>query len=75
MQVMFSIVVGSTKPIFRQLIDQARRRVLAGAWPPGQELPSVRNVARTLAIHPMTVSKAYQQLETAGVIERRRATV
>ena len=67
-----SINTGSPEPIYRQLIEQLRRRVAAGQWRPGQELPSVRELAADLAVHPMTISKAYSLLETEGLLQRRR---
>lgn len=69
---LFSIVPGSTEPIYRQLIEQVRRMVAAGVLAPGDTLPSVRDVAQTLAVNPMTVSKAYNMLETEGVLARQR---
>jgi len=69
---LFSIVPGSTEPIYRQLIEQVRRMVAAGVLAPGDTLPSVREVAQTLAVNPMTVSKAYNMLETEGVLARQR---
>lgn len=68
----FQINTGSAEPIYRQLMDQLRRRVAAGQWLAGQELPSVRELALELAVHPMTISKAYSLLETEGLLERRR---
>jgi GntR family transcriptional regulator len=68
----FSIVTGSTEPIYRQLAEQVKRRIAAGQWAPGDELPSVRELAQSLAVNPMTVSKAFSQLESQGVLERRR---
>ncbi len=68
----FQINTGSAEPIYRQLMDQLRRRVAAGQWQAGQELPSVRDLALQLAIHPMTISKAYSLLEMEGLLERRR---
>jgi GntR family transcriptional regulator len=68
----FSIAAGLADPIYRQLVDQVQRRVAAGQLVPGDELPSVRVLAESLAINPMTVSKAYSLLESAGVLERRR---
>jgi GntR family transcriptional regulator len=62
---------GST-PLYRQIVEQVQRRVAGGLWQPGDELPSVRAVAERHAINPMTVSKAYSQLEAEGVLERRR---
>ncbi|MBL8299817.1 MAG: GntR family transcriptional regulator [Rhodanobacteraceae bacterium] len=62
----------SPEPIYRQIGDQIRRLVASGQLTPGTLLPSVREVAGTYAINPMTVSKAYSQLEAEGVLERLR---
>lgn len=70
--IQFQINTGSSEPIYRQLIEQLRRRVAAGQWKAGQELPSVRELASTLAVHPMTISKAYSLLEAEGLLQRRR---
>lgn len=69
---LFAINAGSPEPIYRQLVQQVRRMVAAGQLSAGQELPSVREVAAGLAVHPMTVSKAYGLLEAEGLLERRR---
>lgn len=66
------INTGSPEPIYRQLIEQVKRRVAAGQLKAGDEIPSVRELAQALAVHPMTISKAYSLLESAGVLERRR---
>ncbi len=68
----FTINTGSTEPIYRQLIEQVRRRIASGQLSAGQEIPSVRELAQTLAVHPMTVSKAFSLLEAQGLLERRR---
>jgi len=69
---LFSISTGSPEPIYRQLIDQLRRLIAAGQLAPGDVLPSVRDVAQTLALNPMTVSKSYNMLETEGLLQRSR---
>jgi len=69
---LFSISTGSADPIYRQLIEQTRRLAAAGVLAPGDVLPSVRDVAQTLALNPMTVSKAYNMLETEGLLQRQR---
>ncbi len=69
---LFSVTAGSSEPIYKQLQDQVRRLVAGGQLAPGDELPGVREVAVTLAVNPMTVSKAYSLLEAAGLLERRR---
>lgn len=68
----FSIQTGSAEPIYRQLIDHVRRRIASGQIRAGDEIPSVRDLAQRLAVHPMTISKAYSLLEAEGLLERRR---
>ncbi|RZT97679.1 GntR family transcriptional regulator [Rivibacter subsaxonicus] len=69
---LFSVATGSAEPIYRQLSDQVRRLVAGGQLRAGDEMPSVRDVAQSLAVNPMTVSKAYSLLEAEGALERRR---
>ena len=68
----FAVTPSDPTPIYRQIVDQARRYIAGGHWPAGHELPSVRAVALAHAINPMTVSKAYSQLEAEGLLVRRR---
>ncbi|HEV2703244.1 MAG TPA: GntR family transcriptional regulator [Steroidobacteraceae bacterium] len=63
---------GSAEPIYRQIAQQLRRLIASGRLSAGDEIPSVRDVAGTHAINPMTVSRAYGQLELEGLLERRR---
>ena len=58
-------------PVYRQVQDQVRFLVTSGALAAGVELPSTRVLAADLGLNPMTVSKAYAQLEREGVLERR----
>ena len=69
---LFSVVAGSSEPIYRQLVAQVRRCVAGGQLKAGDELPSVRDLAQSLAVNPMTVSKAYGLLEAEGLLTRRR---
>lgn len=62
----------SGQPIYRQVIDQIRRQVMAGQLREGEALPSVRDLAAQLRVNPMTISKAYSLLEMEGLLERRR---
>ncbi len=68
----FHIQPSSPEPIYRQIAEQVRRLVAGGHLKAGESLPSVRDLAATHAINPMTVSKAYSQLETEGVLQRLR---
>jgi GntR family transcriptional regulator len=59
-------------PIYRQIVDQVRRMIVAGGLAVGERLPSVRELSATLQINPLTVAKAYGELELAGLVEMRR---
>lgn len=67
-----TILPGAPEPIYRQIGSQLRRLISSGQLPPGEELPSVRDVAVQHAINPMTVSRAYCQLEAEGLLTRLR---
>lgn len=67
---MFILDANSGIPIYRQLLDQVRRLVASGQLKTGTELPSVRDLALTHAVNPMTISKAYSRLEAEGVLQR-----
>ncbi len=62
----------SGQPIYRQVIDQIRRQVMAGQLRQGEQLPSVRDLAAQLRVNPMTISKVYSLLEMEGLLDRRR---
>ena len=69
---MFILNPHSGVPIYRQLLEQVRRMVASGQLQPGTELPSVRELALTHAVNPMTISKAYRLLEAEGLLARNR---
>ncbi len=68
----FSIYPGTAEPIYSQFIGQVRRLIAGGQLKPGDRLPSVRELATTLAINPMTVSKAFSLLEAEKLLQRVR---
>lgn len=67
-----TIMPSATEPIYRQIGSQLRRLIASGQLSPGEELPSVRDVAVQHAVNPMTVSRAYCQLEAEGLLTRLR---
>jgi GntR family transcriptional regulator len=69
---MFILNPNSGIPIYRQILEQVRRQVASGQLKPGDELPSVREVAVTHAVNPMTISKAYSLLQAEGLLEHNR---
>jgi GntR family transcriptional regulator len=56
---------------YLQLVEQVRRALRTGLLEPGDRLPTVREVAETVAINPNTVLKAYRELEHEGLVEGR----
>ncbi len=61
-------------PIYRQMLNQLRDRILGGQLPSGEKLPSVRDLSITAEVNPLTVAKVYQFLEREGLVETRRGT-
>ena len=55
-------------PVYRQIIDQVLGGVAAGKLRPGDQLPTVRQLAVDLAINPNTVVRAYRELEIREVL-------
>lgn len=69
---LLTIQPASAEPIYRQIVEQLRRLIAGGQLPPGELLPSVREVAGFHAVNPMTVSRAYSLAESEGLLERLR---
>src|SRR5262249_36137816 len=62
----------STVPIYEQIVAQVIFAIASGLKPVGELIPSVRELALLLTVHPNTVARAYQELERRGVIVARR---
>lgn len=60
------------KPIYRQIVDFCYTRILAREWPPGERIPSVRELAVTLQVNTHTVLKALETLQAEEIIVPRR---
>ena len=58
-------------PITRQIADQIRAQCASEMLPPGGRLPSVRALARDLAVNQNTILRVYEHLTTEGLLERR----
>jgi GntR family transcriptional regulator len=70
----FRLDLRSGVPVYRQLIDQVTGGMAAGTLSPGDQLPTVRQVAVDLSINPNTVVRAYRELEIRGVLETQQGT-
>ena len=67
----FRLDPASGVPTYLQLVHQVEHALRLGYLKPGDQLPKVRDVVASLAINPNTVSKAYRELETKGLIAGR----
>ena len=56
------------RPIYAQVMDGFKEKITSGILLPGEKLPSVRELAGSLAINPNTIQRAYRQLEMEGWI-------
>lgn len=61
-------------PVYRQIINQAAVAVAAGAFRPGDRLPTIRALSERLNVNPNTVAKAYRELELKGIIVSERGS-
>ncbi len=59
-------------PIYMQVMGQIRYSVATGASAPGSQIPSVRALAEQLGVNPMTIMKAYTELEREGLLQTLR---
>jgi GntR family transcriptional regulator len=64
----FELDFRSGQPIYLQIADQIRQKVVSGELKPGDQLPTVRQMATDLRINFNTVARAYRLLDEAGLI-------
>mgnify|MGYP006376614175 FL=1 len=57
-----------TRPIYEQLKDDLRSRIVRNLIEPDEKLPSVRDMATSLSINPNTIQRAYRDLENEGYV-------
>lgn len=62
------------EPIYQQVVQQIRFRILSSQLKPGDELPTIRGLAETIQVNPNTIARAYRELEYEGLVEKRRTT-
>ena len=62
---------GSGDPLYRQIADRVWEEVVSGALETGERLPTVRQLAMDLGVHPGTVTRAYEELESLGILVKR----
>ena len=66
------IDLASSVPAYRQIANAIRAHLVAGAFPVGEPLPTVRQLAVDLGVHHNTVAEAYRVLSDEGWLDLRR---
>jgi DNA-binding transcriptional regulator YhcF (GntR family) len=62
----------NTKGIFLQIADSISEKVMEGKYPPGEKIPSVRDLASEMGVNPNTVMRTYSELQTREIIDNKR---
>lgn len=59
----------SNKPIYEQIKEQIKNKIVSSELKTGEQLPSIRNLAKDLRISVITTKNAYEELEREGYVE------
>ncbi len=70
----FKLDIKSGVPFYRQIVDQIRYGIASGHLLPGEQLPTVRDLAVRLEINPNTIRKAYSELEILDILDTQQGT-
>ena len=70
----FKLDLKSGVPFHRQIVDQIRYGIASDRLMPGEQLPTVRELAVHLQINPNTVRKSYSELEILGILDTQQGT-
>ena len=73
-QFRFQLDNGTGVPAYRQIIDAVLAGMASGTLAPGDQLPTVRQLAVDLSINPNTVVRAYRELESRGILSTQQGT-
>ena len=64
----------SSRPIYAQLVERLKARILAGTYQSGGHLDSVRDLAAAAGVNPNTMQRALAQLEAEGLVRTERTS-
>ena len=62
----------SSRPIYAQLVERLKAKILAGIYPPGGHLDSVRDLAAAAGVNPNTMQRALAELENESLVRTER---
>ena len=63
-----------SRPIYAQIVERLKAKILAGIYPPGGHLDSVRDMAAAAGVNPNTMQRALAQLEAEGLVRTERTS-
>ena len=70
---MLQLDFGDHRPLYEQIKDKLKHLIISGVLKENDKIPSVRELASSLAINPNTIQKAYKDLENEGYIYSMKA--
>lgn len=62
------------RPIYTQLVEQIKLRIISSIYKPGDKLPSVRDFAAEASVNPNTMQRALAELEKDGLVYSQRTS-
>jgi DNA-binding transcriptional regulator YhcF (GntR family) len=66
--------IDSDRPVYIQLIEEIKMRIISGYYKLGERLPSVRELAEEARVNPNTMQKALSELESCGLLNSQRTS-
>ena len=63
---------GDGAPVYQQIVNQVKYLAASGQLAPGDELPTIRELAEQLLVNPNTVARSYRELEAEGIVATNR---
>lgn len=64
----------SDRPIYIQLVDEIKLRIITGYYKPGERIPTVRELASEAEVNPNTMQRALSELENSGLVITQRTS-
>lgn len=66
--------IAAGRPVYIQLVEQLERAVVTGAYPPGERVPAVRDLAAQAQVNPNTMQRALAEMESRGLLVTQRTS-
>lgn len=66
--------LSNDRPIYSQIVETIKLRIVSGYYPAGEKLPSVRELAAEAGVNPNTMQKAFAELESSGLLTTMRTS-